>query len=109
MCKTDLISSLVSKFDQKLGYDVHENAAQALADIVAISVTSASSPLIAQLESEDMVKTLFGYILSEVISISDSNLKNRSTQFRIYLALFESLKSNSIFRITRIRIRFSDS
>lgn len=45
---------------------MHENASQALVDIIAVSMTSASSPLIAQLESEEIVKTLFGYILSEV-------------------------------------------
>lgn len=70
LCKTDLIPSLVSKFESKLGQDVHENAAQALVDIVAISVTSASSPLIAQLESEAMVKTLFGYILADGLNSS---------------------------------------
>lgn len=70
LCKTDLIPSLVSKFENKLGQDVHENAAQALVDIVAISVTSASSPLIAQLESEAMVKTLFGYILADGLNSS---------------------------------------
>jgi hypothetical protein len=70
LCKTDLIPSLVSKFESKLGQDVHENAAQALVDIVAISVTSSSSPLIAQLESENMVKTLFGYILADGLNSS---------------------------------------
>jgi len=70
LCKTDLISCLISKFDPKLNSDVHENASQALVDIVAISVTSASSPLIAQLESEEVVKILFGYILSEGLTSS---------------------------------------
>lgn len=70
LCKTDLISSLVSKFDSKLSSEVHENASQALVDIVAISITSASSPLIAQLEGEEMIKTLFGYILSDGLSSS---------------------------------------
>jgi hypothetical protein len=66
LCKTDLITSLVGKFDPKLSNEVHENAAQALVDIVAISVTSSSSPLIAQLESDEMIKTLFGYMLGDV-------------------------------------------
>lgn len=79
MCKTDLIPSLVSKFESKLGQDVHENAAQALVDIVAISVTSASSPLIAQLESEAMVKTLFGYILADV---------SEKTKFNLFIYFF---------------------
>lgn len=70
LCKTNLVASLIDKFDPKLSSDIHENAAQALADIVAISFTSASSPLIAQLESDSMVKTLFGYILSEDFSSS---------------------------------------
>jgi len=70
LCKTDLIPSLVAKFDPKLSHDVHENAAQALSDIVAISMSSSASPLIAQLESEEMVKTLFNYILSDGLNSS---------------------------------------
>jgi len=64
LCKTDLIPSLVNKFDPILSSEVHENASQALVDIVAISATSSSSPLISQLESEEMVRTLFGFMLS---------------------------------------------
>jgi len=70
LCKTDLIPSLVHKFDPKLTPEVHENASQALVDIVAISVASSSSPLMAQLESEEMVKTLFDYLLSTGLSSS---------------------------------------
>jgi len=70
LCKTDLISSLVGKFDPKLSFEVHENAAQALVDIVAISVASSSSPLIAQLESDEMIKTLFGFMLGDGLNSS---------------------------------------
>jgi len=61
---------LVNKFDPTLAPEVHENAAQALVDIVAISVASSSSPLIGQLESEEMVKTLFGFMLGHGFSSS---------------------------------------
>jgi len=70
LCQTDLIPSLVNKFDPKLSQEVHENASQALVDIVAISVASASSPLIAQLESEEMIKLLFGFIMGDGLSSS---------------------------------------
>lgn len=70
LCTTELISSLISKFDPNQPVDVHENAAQALADIITVSMNSTSSPLIAQLESEEIVKTLFGYILSNGLSSS---------------------------------------
>jgi len=65
LCKTDLIPSLVSKFDPKLGEEVHENASQALCDIIAVSSNNPASPIIAQLESEDVIKPLFGSILEE--------------------------------------------
>jgi len=58
------------KLDLKQGSSVHENAAQALGDIIAISVNSTSSPLIAQLESEPILKVLFGFILVQGLSSS---------------------------------------
>jgi hypothetical protein len=64
LCSTSLISELIGKFDPTLGVEVHENAGQALVDIIIVSMNSASSPLIAQLESEDIVKTLYGHILA---------------------------------------------
>jgi len=70
LCTTDLIHSLVEKFDPKQGASVHENAAQTLGDIAAISINSASSPLIAQLESESVLKNLFTFILSSGLSSS---------------------------------------
>lgn len=70
LCTTDLIPSLIDKFDPKQGNSVHENAAQALADIVAVSTNSTASPLIAQLESESIVNRLFGYILQSGLSSS---------------------------------------
>eukprot|EP01114_Cavostelium_apophysatum_P018918 TRINITY_DN594_c0_g1_i1.p1 TRINITY_DN594_c0_g1~~TRINITY_DN594_c0_g1_i1.p1 ORF type:complete len:566 (-),score=171.55 TRINITY_DN594_c0_g1_i1:86-1783(-) len=70
LCTTELIPSLIDKFDPKQGPAVHENAAQALADIIAVSTNSASSPLIAQLESEAILNKLFSYILAEGLSSS---------------------------------------
>jgi len=70
LCTTELIPSLISKFDPNQPLDVHENAAQALVDIITVSINSTSSPLIAQLESEEIVKTLFGYIQSNGLSSS---------------------------------------
>jgi len=69
LCTTELIPSLVGKFDPKLGYGVHENASQALSDIISVS-SSANSPLIAQLESEPVIKGLFDNILSSGLSSS---------------------------------------
>lgn len=70
LCETDLIVSLVEKFDPKYDEEIHENAAQALVDIIAVSMNSTDSPLIAQLESEQVVSKLFGYLLSEGLSSS---------------------------------------
>jgi len=75
LCTTDLIPSLINKFDPNVpgGASVHENAAQALVDIIVVSLNSSSgsnSPLIAQLESEDMIKTLYGYMLGHGLSSS---------------------------------------
>lgn len=57
---------MINKFDPKEPTDVHENASQALCDIIAVSANSASSPLIAQLESEAVVSTIFGFMLPTV-------------------------------------------
>lgn len=73
LCGTDLIQSLVDKFDPKQDPSVHENAAQALGDIIAVSINSTSSPLIGQLESEVIISKLFGYILQTGLSSSLEN------------------------------------
>lgn len=73
LCQTDLIQSLVNKFDPSLGDEVIENASQALVDIIAVSMNSSSSPLIAQLESDEMIKTLFKHTLSRGLSTSLEN------------------------------------
>jgi len=65
LCKTDLIPSLVSKFDPKLPEDVHENASQALCDIITVSSNNLTSPIIAQLESEEIIRPLFISVLAE--------------------------------------------
>lgn len=64
LCSTELVPSLLSKFDPSLEDDVHESAGQTLADIITISSHVPNSPLLAQLESESSVDQLFKYILS---------------------------------------------
>lgn len=64
LCTTELVPSLLAKFDPELDEDVHESAGQTLADIITISSHMPSSPLLAQLESEAFVNQLFTYILS---------------------------------------------
>eukprot|EP01099_Mayorella_cantabrigiensis_P008889 TRINITY_DN89_c0_g3_i2.p1 TRINITY_DN89_c0_g3~~TRINITY_DN89_c0_g3_i2.p1 ORF type:complete len:321 (+),score=81.64 TRINITY_DN89_c0_g3_i2:163-1125(+) len=92
LCTANLIPRLVGKFDPSLGSEVHENAAQALVDIISVSTTqnngtannfniysygnnnnnnpepttpAAPSPLMIQLESEETVKQLLNFILAE--------------------------------------------
>lgn len=60
----------MSKFEPSLGADVHENAGQALVDIIIVSMNSSSSPLIAQLESQEHVEKLFAFILEKGLSSS---------------------------------------
>ncbi len=62
LCTTTLIPTIIQKFNPAQSRDVHENAAQTLVDIILVSSHSASSPLIAQLESESTMKTLFSFI-----------------------------------------------
>lgn len=69
LCVQNLIPALVEKFDPSNDADVHENAAQALVDIIAVSNNvdqslTTPSPLIAQLESKEIVEKLFSHILS---------------------------------------------
>jgi len=64
LCSTELVSSLLSKFEPGLDDEIHENAGQTLADIISISAHIPTSPLLAQLESEQTVSQLFKYILS---------------------------------------------
>jgi serine/threonine-protein phosphatase 6 regulatory subunit 3 len=64
LCGTELVPSLLSKFDPALDDDVHESAGQTLADIITISSHMPNSPLLGQLESESFVNQLFTYILS---------------------------------------------
>eukprot|EP01116_Phalansterium_solitarium_P018501 TRINITY_DN4912_c0_g1_i2.p1 TRINITY_DN4912_c0_g1~~TRINITY_DN4912_c0_g1_i2.p1 ORF type:complete len:617 (+),score=181.07 TRINITY_DN4912_c0_g1_i2:149-1999(+) len=64
LCKSQFISSLVHKFEPSLPVEVLENASQALVDIISVSANSTNSPLIAQLESEELLQVLFNYMLS---------------------------------------------
>lgn len=68
LCKSEFISSLVHKFDPGLPVEVLENASQALVDIISVSSAASNSPLIAQLESRELLDTLFGYMLSNGLS-----------------------------------------
>lgn len=70
LCSTGLIPLLVEKFDPLNPTEVHENASQTLTDIIIVSMNSANSPLIAQLESEEIVNKLFGYILQKGLGSS---------------------------------------
>jgi serine/threonine-protein phosphatase 6 regulatory subunit 3 len=64
LCNTELVPSLLAKFDPALDDDVHESAGQTLADIITISSHLPHSPLLAQLESDSFINQLFTYILS---------------------------------------------
>lgn len=70
LCSTGLIPLLVEKFDPANPTEVHENASQTLTDIIIVSMNSSNSPLIAQLESEEIVNKLFGYILQKGLGSS---------------------------------------
>jgi serine/threonine-protein phosphatase 6 regulatory subunit 3 len=59
-----LIKSLVSKFEPKNDAETHENAAQALVDIVRASAAK-PSPLMEELESEDVVQSLLSSVMTE--------------------------------------------
>jgi len=64
LCGTDLVVSLLGRFDPSLDEEVHENAGQTLADIITISAHIPNSPLIAQFESDNFIRQLFKYVLS---------------------------------------------
>jgi len=64
LCSTELVPSLLGKFDPALDDEIHENAGQTLADIINISSHMPNSPLLAQLESESFVSQLFKYVLA---------------------------------------------
>jgi hypothetical protein len=70
LCSTGLIPLLIEKFDTANPTEVHENASQTLTDIIIVSMNSSNSPLIAQLESEEVVNKLFGYILQKGLGSS---------------------------------------
>ena len=65
LCTNELIPKLVDKFAPENGSEVHEHAAHALADIVQVSVLNKNSPLMAQLESKDMVEKLLAYMFGD--------------------------------------------
>eukprot|EP01099_Mayorella_cantabrigiensis_P004534 TRINITY_DN3418_c1_g2_i1.p1 TRINITY_DN3418_c1_g2~~TRINITY_DN3418_c1_g2_i1.p1 ORF type:complete len:614 (-),score=156.00 TRINITY_DN3418_c1_g2_i1:215-2056(-) len=102
LCSENLISRLIGKFEPALGTEVHENAAQAIVDIICVSNSSNNnnglcngnnnnssfrSPLIAQLESEETVNQLLSFILAEGAT---STLVNGLT------VVIELLKRNTI-------------
>jgi len=55
LCGTELVESLLLKFDPSQDEEMHENAGQALGDIIHISSHMPNSPLLAQLESTSFV------------------------------------------------------
>jgi len=85
LCSENLIPKLVAKFEPALGNEVHENAAQAIVDIICVSTSNNNnnnnnnhmmgnlnnniptirSPLILQLESEETINQLLSFILAE--------------------------------------------
>lgn len=70
----NLIQHLVSKFSPKFGEEVHENASQALLDIIGVSMASTSSPLMQQLESEEVIKSMIQFAIEEKETDSTSVL-----------------------------------
>jgi len=74
LCSTELVPSLLSKFDPSLDDEIHENAGQTLADIINISSHMPNSPLLAQLESESFVSQLFKYVLAGSNSVMFNGL-----------------------------------
>lgn len=66
LSSANLIPRLVGKLDPSLDGEVHENAAQGLVDIIAVSMNGqSSSPLMAQITSEETSRQLLSYILQE--------------------------------------------
>jgi hypothetical protein len=80
LCETNLVESLVAKFSVRAGPDVHENASQALVDIVTVSSVLPDSPLMQQLESEAIVGKLFEFVLegAELLSSPDATAKDKT-------------------------------
>jgi len=72
LCSTDLVATLVEKFEPSLGAVVHENASQALDDIIYVANKTSpnSSPLIAQIESDKFISVLLKNISSQGLSSS---------------------------------------
>jgi len=70
LSNTELISSLISKFDNSNSSDIHENASQVLSDVITVSLSVNSTTLIQQMESETILNSLFSHMLSNGISSS---------------------------------------
>lgn len=65
LCQSNLITKLVSKFEPGArSAEVQEHAAQALSDIVQVSVLNKNSQLMAQLESRAVVETLLDHMFA---------------------------------------------
>ncbi|KAF2070422.1 hypothetical protein CYY_008250, partial [Polysphondylium violaceum] len=63
--KSDLINGIISKFDPSLDSEFHENTSFILSEIVELTRNFSDSPLLETLESEEMIKKLYSYILSD--------------------------------------------
>jgi hypothetical protein len=81
----NLIRSLIDKFDPSLDSDVHEHAAQTLADIIGASANK-NTPLMDDLESEETLRRLFHFILNE---------KSKSSLIYGLTVVIELLRRNS--------------
>jgi len=102
LCSENLIPKLIAKFEPALGTEVHENAAQAIVDIICVSTNNNNnglqngsintptnrSALMLQLESEESVKQMLSFILAEGAT---------STLLHGLTVVIELLKRNTIF------------
>ncbi|EGC34970.1 hypothetical protein DICPUDRAFT_92107 [Dictyostelium purpureum] len=63
--KQNLIGGIIDEFDPSLDSEYHENASFILSEIVEMTRNITDSPLLERLESEEMIKKLYNYILQE--------------------------------------------
>ncbi|KYR01345.1 hypothetical protein DLAC_01935 [Tieghemostelium lacteum] len=64
--KCDLIGGIISKFDPSLDSEFHENASFILCEIVELTRSFSDSPLLERLESDEIIKKLYQFILSDI-------------------------------------------
>ncbi|KAM9991532.1 hypothetical protein ACTFIZ_004937 [Dictyostelium cf. discoideum] len=64
--RCNLIGGIIDEFDPSLDSEYHENASFILSEIVEMTRNVSDSPLLERLESEEMIKKLYSYILKDV-------------------------------------------